>query len=147
MADCREFTCAICGKTVYVCRRCDRGQRYCSPECARKARHASIRRAAERYRRTAQWRAGNARRQRAFYLRQLQRQKNLTHHSSHRGFPFVTIVAPRVAAASSLQINLLDDSQAHAQRGPRFTTVPRCQFCGCPCGCTAPHRHHERRIE
>lgn len=82
MEACRMLTCAVCGTTVWICRRCDRGQRYCSSDCAMVARHETIRSAGRRHRHTAAGREGNARRQRAFYFRRHFHPENLTHHTS-----------------------------------------------------------------
>lgn len=41
----RRFICGRCGREAGVCPACDRGQRYCGPDCARLQRQAAIRRA------------------------------------------------------------------------------------------------------
>jgi hypothetical protein len=39
----RRFLCVGCRVVAYLCTACDRGQRYCSGECAREARRRSQR--------------------------------------------------------------------------------------------------------
>ena len=48
-----EVCCRWCGKRVYVCRRCWRGQAYCSEECRRLGRGRVHREAQRRYRQTS----------------------------------------------------------------------------------------------
>jgi hypothetical protein len=45
----RSFSCAGCHAFVLICRRCDRGNIYCSPQCAQRMRKASLKRANQRY--------------------------------------------------------------------------------------------------
>ena len=61
--DYREFECARCETSVTICPSCDRGQRYCSPECSQPTRRESMRKAGQKYRQTAQGRLCGARRQ------------------------------------------------------------------------------------
>jgi len=66
--DGRLFLCSRCRVQVLVCRRCDRGQIYCSRSCSTQARRASVAAAGRRYQ--ASWRgrfahAARARRYRA----------------------------------------------------------------------------------
>jgi len=72
----RRFYCARCHSVVVLCRRCDRGQRYCGPQCSTEARCESLRRAARRYRQTVKGRQANAERQRRFRTR---RAADVTH--------------------------------------------------------------------
>lgn len=73
----RLFLCACCREQVLICRRCDRGQRYCRG-CSKEARRASMREAGRRYQQSRQGRfahAARARRHRA-------RNKKVTHQGS-----------------------------------------------------------------
>ena len=63
----RVLECHRCGTRVWICKRCDRGQRYCSRKCSQEARRESVREAGRRFRRTAAGRKGNARRQQRHY--------------------------------------------------------------------------------
>ena len=46
----RVFFCARCGKLAIICSTCDKGNRYCSPECASEAREEIVCEAKSRYR-------------------------------------------------------------------------------------------------
>jgi hypothetical protein len=61
--DTRVFRCARCHEMVRICRRCDRGNRYCSRECSRLGRQGSLREARRRYARSHRGRARHAARQ------------------------------------------------------------------------------------
>lgn len=58
----RMFLCARCRAQVVICSHCDRGQRYCSPECARVVRQSSMRAAGRRYQQCRQGRHNHAQR-------------------------------------------------------------------------------------
>src|SRR6267143_2831976 len=81
----RRLVCGRCGKEVWICPRCERGQRYCSRPCTLEARRVSSRRAGHRFRAKTPGRLGNARRQRDWYRRRQAtalNTANLTHHTS-----------------------------------------------------------------
>ena len=48
----RQFLCGRCRDTVWICRRCDRGQFYCGSGCAQWARRLAQRQAGARYQRS-----------------------------------------------------------------------------------------------
>lgn len=75
----RLFQCQRCQAQVIVCRRCDRGQRYCAQGCAEKARTQSLKRAAKKYQTGRVGRFNNAERQRRFRARQ---REKVTHQGS-----------------------------------------------------------------
>lgn len=75
----RIFSCACCRCQCTICPRCDCGNRYCGPECARVARARQRRDASRRFDQTPAGRLGRARRQRDWYNRQ---KVNLTHTGS-----------------------------------------------------------------
>ncbi len=52
----RLFRCDDCDRSASICRSCDRGQRYCSRDCARQARLKAHREANRRYQATARGR-------------------------------------------------------------------------------------------
>ena len=66
----RLFNCARCGHQVKICRRCDRGNRFCSATCRDSFRRQSVREAGARYQRTERGAARNAERQRLFRERE-----------------------------------------------------------------------------
>jgi hypothetical protein len=67
----RMATCArpCCGQLFAVCGRCDRGLRYCSPECASTARREQLRRAGQQYQQSARGRSTHAMRQARYRAR------------------------------------------------------------------------------
>jgi len=91
------FACARCGAQVLVCSRCDRGQRYCGGDCARKARRESLREAGRRYQDGRAGRFAHARRARRYRQRRHQ-QKIVTHHGSQALGKEATVAAGPHAA-------------------------------------------------
>ena len=55
-----------CGQVFFLCRWCDRGDRYCDDECTKAARRASLRDAGRRYQRSREGAQGHADRQRTY---------------------------------------------------------------------------------
>ena len=112
----RMFHCVRCHCQVMVCRRCDRGQVYCTTGCAEQARRASLRRAGKRYRLTRRARHANAARQQRFRMRQ---REKVTHHGS----------------AMALRIALLRLARKNAQphKRNRTHTAIFCHVCQREC--------------
>ena len=115
--DFRSFSCKRCGKCVRICRRCDRGQRYCSPACSRQARRFSVRAAERRYRESEPGHRGNARRQREYYRRNQLRKENLTHQGSVQAES--RHIVQLEGRAEALRLTVRSDGQ-----------TARCDFCG-----------------
>ena len=115
----RLFLCARCRAPVRVCSGCDRGQRYCSRDCAVVCRRESVRRAGRRYRRTPHGRRSGAERQRRWRER-ARRRENVTHQG-----PRGTTVEAQVAAMEASSKG--EDCQA-------ASAALVCDFCGEPCG-------------
>lgn len=67
----RSFSCGWCGQRVFICRPCDRGQKYCSPSCSRQSRLSSQRKASQCYQSTATGKANHAARSARYRRRQL----------------------------------------------------------------------------
>jgi hypothetical protein len=65
----RRFLCACCRVAAVLCTSCDRGQRYCSVDCARSARRQSQREADRRYQRSPRGCLKHAERSRRYRLR------------------------------------------------------------------------------
>ena len=63
---CRE---PACGEAFWICRSCDRGQRYCSDRCRLKARRRQRREANLRHQKSPEGRLDHRDRQRAYRLR------------------------------------------------------------------------------
>ena len=79
MLSARHYLCARCRCQVFICRHCDRGNNYCTGECAGLARKDSLHRAARRYLSTPRGRHNNAARQGRFRVR---RKEKVTHQGS-----------------------------------------------------------------
>lgn len=109
----RFYLCLRCRPQALVCSSCDRGQIYCTPDCAKAARKEQQRCARRRYQAGARGRAMHAERSRRFR----ERQRGVTDHGS---------LEP---AAASLLTELLDPLQR------RSASLNRHQFLcnGCAC--------------
>ena len=77
----RLFNCARCTKQVTICRRCDRGNRFCSRQCSQAARDEAQREAGKRYQGTRRGRQAHALRQSEYRQRQREAEK-VTHQGS-----------------------------------------------------------------
>ena len=143
MAEGRVFTCGMCGRTVWICKRCDRGHRYCSKACSEDARRASSTKARRKFQRTSRGRKSNARRQLNYYYRHLHTPHGiLTHHTSKDPPECCTIAAPRLAVIGENQGQIAcERERTQAQSGAlpaggsQFSSslpedAPRCAFCG-----------------
>ena len=98
----RAFGCAACGVQVLVCSRCDRGQRYCGRECARRARCESLRRAGRHYQSSRAGRFAHARR--SLRYRQRQRaQQIVTHQCSRAPVPGFTVTMDSTQGTAAAQ--------------------------------------------
>jgi hypothetical protein len=84
----RLFACHRCSAQVVICRRCDRGNRYCGEACARAARSESQRASNRRYQATPRGRNLHAERQARYARRKCSqaatRKQPVTEHSSAR---------------------------------------------------------------
>lgn len=80
-----------CGAVFYLCRHCDRGQRYCSPRCREKALRLQRRQANRRHQQDPDGRADHRDRQRE-YRRRLK--ARVTDKSSLRASPCVNLTVP-----------------------------------------------------
>ena len=121
------FNCARCQRLVVICRRCDRGQRYCSADCAQGQRRRSVRDAGRRYQRSPLGARNNAARQKRWRLRFV---FTVTHHTSQ--------------AENSVRQEPPDENtrkeSGHGLSNPMLVPIPagesgpRCDFCGRVCG-------------
>jgi hypothetical protein len=115
----RLFLCAGCRIQVVVCRCCDRGQVYCADGCARKARHATLRRAGERYQNALIGRRHHAARQHRYRVRH----EKVTHHGS--------LPSPAGDLLPPGSPNTASDVAASHDRPHR--SITRCHWCGQRC--------------
>jgi hypothetical protein len=112
----RIFVCGLCRTQVLICSHCDRGQIYCTGDCAWMARRQGMREAGRRYQGSRRGRFAHAQRSQRYRLRQ----QNVTHQGSPGAQPDDLLVA-----SSTLSV----------QQPPSSSTALRwqCQFCGCRC--------------
>ena len=127
------YSCGQCRRLVVICRRCDRGQRYCSGGCSRLGRRRSMREAGRRYLRTPHGAASNAARQKRSRLRVC---TTVTHHTS----------PPQGRARQECRLidfgrdgsdATVGTASAQALATPLVTEACAwllCDFCGRPCG-------------
>ncbi len=112
----RMLLCARCRVQVLLCSRCDRGQIYCDPSCAKAARRAAQRQAGQRYQSSRPGRFAHAARARRYRVRQ----KNVTHQgSAEQGTGVLLVGEP-----------LLD---LQGQLTQVVSSVTHCTRCGAPC--------------
>lgn len=81
MEEQRAFHCTECGQFTAICRSCDRGQKYCTPQCSKQGRLKAVRAASRRYQKTRQGKHQHAARQ-ARYRQKEELRKIVTHTSS-----------------------------------------------------------------
>lgn len=117
----RQFLCARCRATVWICRGCDRGQLYCGRGCAQGARRLAQRQAGARYQRSRPGRFAHAARARCYR----QRRKIVTHHGSPAP------VADALLRAMPLRLAVPVPIPAPVSAS---VAVHTCHFCGVRCG-------------
>lgn len=107
----RLFNCLRCHIQVFICRHCDRGNVYCSSNCALAARKKSLRAAGLRYQQTMQGKRKHAQRQYRYRQREI---KKVTHHGS-------------------IQEGITTDSNPVKKQSDKVLALTRdyyCNFCG-----------------
>ena len=115
----RIFKCALCCKQVLICRFCDRGQRYCSPDCSNTARKQAQKASSHRYQQSRLGRSNHAHRMRNYR----RRKQIVTHQGSELSIP-----------NDLLQANPADSSQPSViSDQPVATETFQCHFCSCLC--------------
>lgn len=123
LSSARFYLCARCRSQAFICRRCDRGQIYCTDHCATASRSQSQREACQRYNKTRRARTLNAERQRRYRLRQsTQTSERVTDQGSRIG------PAPALSSASTEQRAAQPPSSVISAAG-----VIVCHRCACEC--------------
>lgn len=104
-----------CGAVFYLCRHCDRGQRYCSARCREKALRLQRREANRRHQQSPEGRADHRDRQREYRVRLKARshpaRASVTDPSSLRLSPCANVIAP---SAELAEIGFMPDPQPAA---------------------------------
>ena len=90
----RLYYCARCQTQVIICSRCDRGHRYCSAACSRRARAEATREAGQRYQSTYQGRLNHAQRQARYRQRNAASSSSDAQKVTHQGSPGLTLHDP-----------------------------------------------------
>jgi hypothetical protein len=106
-----------CNRPFAVCGGCDRGRRFCSPQCASSSRRSSLQRAGRQYQATDRGRSLHAARQ----ARYRDRLRAVTHQSRDAD----PKVSSKAAKSTALQIAITPVRQA-------LCLAPDCAFCGRP---------------
>ena len=106
----RQYFCRRCRSRVLICSHCDRGNAYCSRDCARRSRRDVVRAAGRRYQNSRRGRLCHAERQRRYRLRM----KKVTHPGSPPSPTDGLLVSPPMVA---------DEWAAGVRQSPR------CHWC------------------
>jgi hypothetical protein len=112
MSSARIFNCLLCHRQVIICSCCDRGNIYCGPDCAQKARKASLHAAGKLYQSTRRGKFNHARRQSCYR----EQAKKVTHHGSFE-----------IGSGG-----LLHPEDHELKRSDQNNDL-YCNFCGCKC--------------
>jgi hypothetical protein len=134
--DYRRFLCDLCSQAVYLCSWCDRGNRYCGPECSGAARRRSQREAGRRYQQTPRGRRLHASRQADYRARKARQQSDVT----HQGTPPPSVSVSVAACETTPSCPLPTAAWRSPCPGPS-----RCSFCGHPCRPVVRHDFLRRR--
>jgi len=115
----RFYLCQRCRIQVVICRRCDRGQIYCSDDCSKSARCEALRASGRRYQQSSKGRFKHAERNRRYR----QRRNKVTHQGS---------TAP--VQDDLLAANLVPDHDQHKLKPlSACKSEVHCHFCGAIC--------------
>lgn len=127
MESLRFVACArpACGQVFFLCLRCDRGHRYCSPACSREARRTTLRAAGHRYQASFDGRVTHAARQ-ARYRERLR--ANVTHHGPGEA-PRAAMVRASPATSATEAPPAMEVTHAPLHARPRSRRLC-CAFCG-----------------
>lgn len=132
----RFYLCQRCRTQVIICRRCDRGQIYCSDNCSKAARCEALRASGRRYQQSSKGRFKHAERTRRYR----QRRNKVTHQGS------TTPAQDDLLASNSAP----DHDQHELKPLPASKSEVHCHFCGAICSTFVRrnflHRHRVPNI-
>ena len=97
----RQRLCRACGAVFYVCRSCDRGQRYCSERCRERSRREQRRAANRRHQRSPEGRLDHRDRQREYRRRLVERRVRDQGSGEQDGAPTLALLMVVPAAGAS----------------------------------------------
>ena len=132
----RLYNCVRCAKQVRICRRCDRGNRYCAEGCAQISRREAQRRAGRSYQRSPRGACNHAARQARLRARHANK---VTHQSSpvKATLGIVASIPTTTQGEEHVETAALGPVRpaalyAHASFcfQHRVLALPRCSFCG-----------------
>ena len=139
----RIYVCARCNCNVMICSHCDRGNIYCSGECAAQARKEKQTKTQKSYQNTPEAHSLHALRQQAYRQRQLEK---VTHQSSPRLVPYDVLITPCKEETTQdeppltePEVVLMTDAALKETSGvTEIITADgkpslHCHFCGCRC--------------
>jgi ferredoxin len=115
----RLFNCAKCRKQTFICRKCDRGNIYCSADCAKLQRANSLRRAGKKYQKTPAGQQKHAARQARYRL-----SEKVTHQGSQSEMNRDSLKEVSKTEEEIALPSLMWDKEKGAL----------CHFCGDACG-------------
>jgi hypothetical protein len=117
-----------CSTVFYLCRHCDRGQRYCSAHCREKALRLQRREANRRHQQSPEGREDHRDRQREYRQRLKAR---VTDKSSLPASPYVNLTVPpaRESVEAAPALGLRPSPWADDDEDSSGWVV--CQICGC----------------
>ena len=122
----RRFSCACCHTPVFICSRCDRGQRYCSKDCSEQTRKSNQRSTQESYQDSHRGRRTHAQRQRRYRARKRNRSEGVAKKVTHQGSPPQPPAALLIAESTALQMS-------QSEQAPISKSLLQCHFCQCEC--------------
>lgn len=136
----REIECqgAECSRVFLLCRKDDRGQRYCSKWCRRRAREESVHRARLSYARKDKGRENNRQRQRRFRARwgsagRAGKVKTVTDHTSQPGGDEARWEGVAASSTPEEEVAEVDaGTESSVAYVPRGYEPERCSVCGRP---------------
>lgn len=122
----RRYRCARCHTEVLICGHCDRGNQYCSGDCARMRRRQSLTAAQKRYQQTPQGRIKHRTRQRIYRAHK----ESVTHHSSKpKENSTLSLQEQRALVVTPLQQSGCDKSQPEHEVRKTSARPNCCHFC------------------
>lgn len=119
----RFYLCARCRLQTFICSACDRGQIYCTGECAAASRSQAQQQARQRYNKTRRARALNAERQQRYRLRQRTQETQRVTDQGSRTKPVNALSSARIEKRAAVRSTL----------AAPLTGIVVCRFCAREC--------------